>query len=57
MGGGEESHWHAAEHRKSCRKGRLHCLSAASLQHPGSFEEYPMRGINSGHPAFGGTAV
>jgi len=30
-------------------------LSAASLQHPGSFEEYPMRGINSGNPAFGGT--
>jgi hypothetical protein len=38
-GGEEKSHWHAAEHRKSCRKGRLHCLSAASLQHPGSFEE------------------
>jgi hypothetical protein len=33
----------------------LHCLSAASLQSPGSFEEYPMRGINSGYPAFGGT--
>jgi hypothetical protein len=26
-----------------------------SLQSPGSIEEYPMRGINSGHPAFGGT--
>jgi len=26
-----------------------------SLQRPGSIEEYPMRGINSGHPAFGGT--
>ena len=33
----------------------LHCLSAASLQSPGSIEEYPMRGINSGYPAFGGT--
>ena len=32
-------HWYAAEHRKNCRKGRLHCLSAASLQRPGSFEE------------------
>jgi hypothetical protein len=27
-----------------------------SLQSPGSIEEYPMRGINSGHPAFGGTS-
>ena len=36
----ENSHWHAAEHRKSCRKGRLHCLSAASLQSPGSIEEH-----------------
>ena len=26
-----------------------------SLQSPGSIEEHPMRGINSGHPAFGGT--
>jgi len=26
-----------------------------SLQSPGSIEEYPMRGINSGHPANGGT--
>ena len=34
------SHWHAAEHRRNCRKGRLHCLSAASLQRPGSFEEH-----------------
>jgi hypothetical protein len=34
-----KSHRYAAEHRKNCRKGRLHCLSAASLQHPGSFEE------------------
>ena len=38
--GEKNSHWHAAEHRKNCRKGRLHCLSAASLQHPGSFEEH-----------------
>jgi hypothetical protein len=53
---GENSHWHAAEHRRGCRKGDLHCLSAASLQSPGSIEEYPMRGINSGHPAFGGTS-
>jgi len=52
---GENSHWHAAEHRRGCRKGDLHCLSAASLQSPGSIEEYPMRGINSGHPAKGGT--
>jgi hypothetical protein len=27
-----------------------------SLQSPGSIEEYPMRGINSGHPACGGTS-
>jgi len=27
------------------------------LQSPGSIEEYPMRGINSGHPAFGGTSA
>jgi hypothetical protein len=27
-----------------------------SLQSPGSIEEYPMRGINSGYPAFGGTS-
>ncbi len=27
-----------------------------SLQSPGSIEEYPMRGINSGHPAFSGTS-
>ena len=33
------SHWHAAEHRRGCRKGDLHCLSAASLQSPGSIEE------------------
>ena len=46
------SHWHAAEHRRGCRK---RVLSAASLQSPGSIEEYPMRGINSGHPARGGT--
>jgi hypothetical protein len=26
-----------------------------SLQTPGSIEEHPMRGINSGYPAFGGT--
>jgi hypothetical protein len=26
-----------------------------SLQSPGSIEEYPMRGINSGYPAIGGT--
>ena len=51
------SHWHAAEHRRGCRKGDLHCLSAASLQSPGSIEEYPMRGINSGHPAHGGTSA
>jgi hypothetical protein len=56
---GEEknSHWHAAEHRKSCRKGRLHCLSAASLQHPGSFEERrasrPRRDKGHGGPFFG----
>jgi len=39
--GGEERipHWHAAEHRRGCRKGDLHCLSAASLQSPGSLEE------------------
>ena len=54
-GRGKNSHWHAAEHRRGCRKGDLHCLSVASLQSPGSIEEYPMRGINSGHPAFGGT--
>jgi hypothetical protein len=35
----ENSHWHAAEHRRGCRKGDLHCLSAASLQSPGSIEE------------------
>jgi len=44
-----KSHWHAAEHRRGCRKRALHCLSAASLQSPGSIEEYPMRGINSGY--------
>jgi len=38
--GGENSHWHAAEHRRGCRKGDLHCLSAASLQSPGSIEEH-----------------
>ncbi len=37
---GENSHWHAAEHRRGCRKGDLHCLSAASLQSPGSIEEH-----------------
>jgi len=36
---GENSHWHAAEHRRGCRKGDLHCLSVASLQSPGSIEE------------------
>jgi len=35
-----KSHWHAAEHRRGCRKGDLHCLSAASLQSPGSIEEH-----------------
>jgi len=50
-----KSHRYAAEHRKNCRKGRLHCLSAASLQRPGSFEEYPAGHKNSGHPAEGGT--
>ena len=54
---GGKSHWYAAEHRRGCRKGDLHCLSAASLQSPGSIEEYPMRGINSGHPAHGGTCA
>ena len=39
-GGEEKSHWHAAEHRRGCRKGDLHCLSAASLQSPGSIEEH-----------------
>jgi len=38
-GGGRNSHWHAAEHRRGCRKGDLHCLSAANLQSPGSIEE------------------
>ena len=33
-------HRHAAEHRRGCRKGDLHCLSAASLQSPGSIEEH-----------------
>jgi hypothetical protein len=52
------SHWHAAEHRRGCRKGALHCLRREpSLQCPGSIEEYPMRGINSGYPAFGGTSA
>jgi hypothetical protein len=37
-GGEKNSHWHAAEHRRGCRKGDLHCLSAASLQSPGSIE-------------------
>jgi len=40
--GGEEenSHWHAAEHRRGCRKGDLHCLRRKpSLQSPGSIEE------------------
>jgi hypothetical protein len=35
-----KSHWHAAEHRRGCRKRALHCLSAASLQSPGSIEEH-----------------
>jgi hypothetical protein len=39
-GEGENSHWHAAKHRRGCRKGDLHCLSAASLQSPGSIEEH-----------------
>jgi hypothetical protein len=39
-GEGENSHWHAAEHRRGCRKGDLHCLSVASLQSPGSIEEH-----------------
>jgi len=40
MGGEEDSHWHAAEHRRGCRKRDLHCLSVASLQSPGSIEEH-----------------
>jgi hypothetical protein len=39
-GGRKKSHWHAAEHRRGCRKGDLHCLSVASLQSPGSIEEH-----------------
>ena len=39
-GGKKNSHWHAAEHRRGCRKRDLHCLSAASLQSPGSIEEH-----------------
>ncbi|MDW7772665.1 MAG: hypothetical protein SCH71_07215 [Desulfobulbaceae bacterium] len=27
------------EHRRSCRKGKFHCLSEASLKFYGSFEE------------------
>ena len=55
--GGREIPICPAAHRKSCRKGRLHCLRRKpSLQSPGSFEEYPIRGINSGYPAFGGTS-
>ena len=40
MGGEGDPHWHAAEHRRGCRKGDLHCLSEASLQSPGSIEEH-----------------
>jgi hypothetical protein len=56
-GGEEKSHWHAAEHRRGCRKGDLHCLSAASLQSPGSIEEHrasrPRRDKRHGGPFFG----
>jgi hypothetical protein len=56
-GGKENSHWHAAEHRRSCRKGDLHCLSAASLQSPGSIEEHRVsrlrRDKRHGGPFFG----
>jgi hypothetical protein len=48
-------HGHAAEHRRSCRGFALF-EAQPSLQSPGSIEEYPMRGINSGHPACGGTS-
>jgi hypothetical protein len=57
MGGKEKSHWHAAEHRRGCRKRDLHCLSAASLQSPGSIEEHRAsrlrRDKRHGGPFFG----
>ena len=51
MGGGEEgkSHWHAAEHRRGCRKGDLHCLRRSRVC------KAPAASRSAGHPAFGGT--
>ena len=43
------SHWHAAEHRKSCRKGRLHCLRRSRVCN------IPAALRSAGTPARGGT--
>ena len=45
----KNSHWHVAEHRKSCRKGDLHCLRRSRVC------KAPAASRSAGHPANGGT--
>jgi hypothetical protein len=45
----KNSHWHAAEHRRGCRKGDLHCLRRSRVC------KAPAASRSAGHPAFGGT--
>ena len=47
--GEENSHWHAAEHRRGCRKRALHCLRRSRVC------KAPAASRSTGHPAFGGT--
>ncbi len=49
--GRKNSHWHAAEHRRGCRKRDLHCLRRSRVC------KAPAASRSTGHPACGGTSA